>query len=111
MHWRNATLTEGVMVMGSSSPWNGLVVICAGTAWDGIPMPERHIAEHLSRRLPVLFVDPPRSPWAFHRDAHTARPVLTILRPGLARLSPIVLPGSSRISVVSRTAERLSRFQ
>ena len=36
----------------------GLVVVVAGTSWDGIWQSERHVAMHLAERQPVLWVDP-----------------------------------------------------
>src|SRR5690242_8511520 len=38
-----------------------VVVVIAGTSWDGIWYPERHVAVHLAKRIPVLWVDPPVS--------------------------------------------------
>jgi teichuronic acid biosynthesis glycosyltransferase TuaH len=41
--------------------WDEVVVVIAATPWDGIRMSERHVAEHLSHSVGVLWVDPPIS--------------------------------------------------
>jgi teichuronic acid biosynthesis glycosyltransferase TuaH len=81
--------------------WTNVVVIVAGTSWDGIWFPERHIAHHLSQHIPVLWVDPPVS-WLTRRNRApgSARPSvrasLTLVAPSIARLSPVTVPGLSR---------------
>src|SRR4051812_46753 len=57
-----------------SGSWQGLVIICAGTAWDrgGCPA-EKHIATRLTRWAPVLYVDPPSSPISRLRDGGRSR--------------------------------------
>ena len=89
--------------------WEGLVVICAGTPWDGIPSSEHHIADHLGKWVPVLYVDPPTSLVAVFRHRHKIGAILRELRPGLARLRPVVLPGPSYPLLV-RVTEQLVRF-
>ena len=39
--------------------WDGLIVVCAVAAYDGIRMSDWHLARHLSKLAPVLYVDPP----------------------------------------------------
>ena len=80
--------------------WGGLVVIASSTSWDDTWLSEKHLALHLARRVPVLFVDPPvslltplRKPAL--RDS-TRGPRLRMLQPNLARLTPITAPGLSR---------------
>jgi teichuronic acid biosynthesis glycosyltransferase TuaH len=87
--------------------WHGLVVVCAGTPWDGVPMPERHVADRLSAWAPVLYVDPPISATTAWREGRTTRVGLRVLRPGLARLSSIVFPGARRLGMV-RVTEALT---
>lgn len=89
--------------------WEGLVVICAGTPWDGIPCSEHHIADHLTKWVPVLYVDPPTSLLAVFRHRHKIGPILRELRPGLARLRPVVLPGLS-CPLLVRVIEQLVRL-
>jgi len=86
--------------MYASSDSRELAVVMAGTSWDGIWMPERHIALQLARRLPVLWVDPPISYLSPLRDP-TARQALREERlrevsPNVTRLSPVTVPGVSR---------------
>lgn len=89
--------------------WEGSVVICAGTPWDGIPSSEHHIADRLSKWVPVLYVDPPTSLFTVFRHRDKVGPILRELRPGLARLTPVVLPGLSRPLMV-RVTEQLVRL-
>jgi teichuronic acid biosynthesis glycosyltransferase TuaH len=76
--------------------WKGLVVLCAANNWDGIKLADQHMAEHLSRHVPVLYVDPPMSRLTpRHRPelkAALRRPRLRLLAPRLARLTPVVPP-------------------
>ena len=51
-----------------------LVVIIAGTSWDGIWHSERHVAMNLAKRgHRILWVDPPMSLMTPLRDRVTAR--------------------------------------
>jgi teichuronic acid biosynthesis glycosyltransferase TuaH len=79
---------------------DALVVVIAGTSWDGIWMPERHVAMHLARRIPVLWVDPPISYLTPVRDRSAAAALrgrrLRLVAPNILRLSPIALPGVTR---------------
>lgn len=75
-------------------------MVCAGTSWDGIWYPEKHVADRLSSMVPVLYVDPPvgRPPDASPRLAsRLGPPWLRLIRPNLMRLTPVVLPGMHRI--------------
>lgn len=92
------------------TPWDGLVVVCAGTRWDGIPSSEHHIADRLTKWAPVLYVDPPTSLVTVLRDPVIAGPMLRVLRPGLARLSPVVFPGLSRPGIVRVTQELMRLY-
>ena len=81
---------------GSGQGWDGLIVLCAANNWDGIKLADQHIAVHLSRLAPVLFVDPPMSHLTPRNrpDLKGALegPRLRRLGPGLARLTPVVPP-------------------
>jgi teichuronic acid biosynthesis glycosyltransferase TuaH len=80
----------------SYQDWQGLVIICAGAAWERSGYPtEKHIATHLSERTPVLYVDPPSSALGAYRDGTARRRGLRIVQPGLAVLSPSVLPAKT----------------
>jgi teichuronic acid biosynthesis glycosyltransferase TuaH len=80
--------------------WENLTVVCAGTSWDGIWFPEKHIADRLTAYGPVLWVDPPISPLSPRRNPDVAAsleaPRLRLIRARLARLTPVVLPGMRR---------------
>ena len=92
--------------------WRGLVVVCAGTPWDAARMPDQHLADGLARDHPVLFVDPPTALWTRHRQPEAAealqRPRLRLIRPGLARLTPVVPPGPGR-PLLGRVADVMLR--
>ncbi len=80
--------------------WDGLVVMCAGTSWDGVWFPDKHIAHRLTDYAPVLYVDPPMSVLTPLRNPHLraslSEPRLRLVRPHLARLTPVTTPGISR---------------
>jgi teichuronic acid biosynthesis glycosyltransferase TuaH len=89
-----------------------MVVICAANRFDGIKVADQHIAEHLSKLVPVLYVDPPTS-WAastgaglLHASAYKSP--LQMVGPSLARLTPVVQPGASRRGLTS-VASALTR--
>ena len=92
--------------------WDGLVVMCAGTSWDGVWFPDKHIAHRLTDFAPVLYVDPPMSLLTPLRNPHLkaslSGPRLRLIRPGLARLTPITTPGLSRpgLRTVAQAATR-----
>lgn len=80
--------------------WDGMVVYCAGTSWDGVTGTGKQMASRLAAYAPVLYVDPPMSVLTpvrkpYLRDSLSS-PRLRLIRPGLARLTPIALPGVSR---------------
>lgn len=83
--------------------WSGLVVFCAATSWDGVRMPDHHVAERLARWAPVLYVDPPVSHVTARRQPELAPslqpPRLRLLAPRLARLTPLAPPGKGRPGV------------
>jgi teichuronic acid biosynthesis glycosyltransferase TuaH len=73
--------------------WTGAIVYCAGTPWDGNRGTDQHIAERLARVAPVLYVDPPV--WRGHFPS-VAPGALDLVRPGLARVRPYGVPGTTR---------------
>ena len=87
-----------------SGRWDGLIVLCATTQYDGMPMGDWHLARELARLAPVLYVDPPMSRLTPLRRPEAAsavaRPRLTMLGPRFARLTPVVQPGPSRPGLV-----------
>lgn len=80
--------------------WDGLLVLCAANNYDGIKLADQHMAERLSLLTPVLYVDPPMSPFTARKNptarAELRRPRLRLLAPGLARFTPVVQPFPSR---------------
>ena len=51
-------MPAGIALRGGRG-WDGLIVVCAVAAYDGIRMSDWHLARHLSTLAPVLYVDPP----------------------------------------------------
>jgi teichuronic acid biosynthesis glycosyltransferase TuaH len=96
------------VIPAASGQWDGLVVLCAANNYDGIRMGDWHLAEHLSRLAPVLYVDPPMSrltPVGKPETAGALRgPRLRLEGPGLARLTPVVQPFPSRRGMTGMTS-------
>jgi teichuronic acid biosynthesis glycosyltransferase TuaH len=93
--------------------WDGLVVFHAANSWDSVKFADQHLAEALSRLVPVLYVDPPISfltplkrPEA---RAALRQPRLRLLAPGLARLTPVSLPGMERPGMAAITTVLVRR--
>jgi teichuronic acid biosynthesis glycosyltransferase TuaH len=101
-------------VDASPHRWDGLVIICAANSYDGIKLADQHLAEHLSRHVPVLYVDPPVSPLTGIRSRTAARfielPRLRSHAPGLVRLTPVVQPCPSRQGMTSITTALLRGY-
>lgn len=80
-----------------------LVVMCAGTPWNGVTGSDHHMAGGLTRYTNVLWIDPPVSivtPSRRRQDsARYPWPRLRSVRPGLMRLTPVALPGHTRPGV------------
>ena len=80
--------------------WNDLVVVFAANYWHGMRYQDRHIAEHLSKDRPVLYVDPPLSRLALRNHPGLAQaiegPRLRRVAPRIARLTPLTPPGPDR---------------
>jgi teichuronic acid biosynthesis glycosyltransferase TuaH len=95
-------------LLSTSAEWDGLIVLCAVNSYDGFRMADWHLAQHLSKLAPVLYVDPPLSALAGLRHPRTARalpdPRLRLLRPGLARLTPMIQPFPARRGTVALTS-------
>jgi teichuronic acid biosynthesis glycosyltransferase TuaH len=95
-------------LLSTTGEWDGLIVLCAANSYDGFRMADWHVAEHLSKLAPVLYVDPPLSALASRRRpaAPPALPErsLRVLRPGLARLTPTVQPFPARRGAVTLTS-------
>jgi teichuronic acid biosynthesis glycosyltransferase TuaH len=89
-----------------------LVVVIAGTSWDGIWYPERHVAVQLASQVPVLWVDPPAplvSPRRWSSPLKTLRESrLHQVAPNIWRFTPITVPGVHR-PVLRELASRHAR--
>src|SRR4051812_31161894 len=46
---------------GLPGDWDGLVVLHAANSYDSVKFADQHMAESLSKLVPVLYVDPPVS--------------------------------------------------
>jgi glycosyltransferase involved in cell wall biosynthesis len=96
------------MIQLGRDSWDGVVVLCAANRYEGIKVADQHMAEHLSRLVPVLYVDPPMSRLTPRRSSVAAnqigQPKLRLQRPNLARLTPIVQPCPSRRGLTGLTA-------
>jgi teichuronic acid biosynthesis glycosyltransferase TuaH len=84
------------LIRGRSARWDGLIVLCAANSYDGAKMADWHVATHLARLAPVLYVDPPISPAGLIRRGGPSRSWLRLEQPYLARLTPVVEPFPSR---------------
>ena len=94
--------------------WDGVIVLCAATSFTAVKAADHHMAEHLSKLAPVLYVDPPLSPltpWRNGSEAQALRgPRLRLQAPGLARLTPVVQPCPSRPALASLTTVLARRY-
>ena len=80
--------------------WDEVVVVIAGSSWDGLWMPEHHVARHLAQRVPVLWVDPAISWLTPLRNRSLAGALredrLRPVAPNILRLTPVTVPGVTR---------------
>ncbi len=94
--------------------WDQMVVICAANSFDGIKLADRHMAEQLSRLMPVLYVDPPVSRLTVSGDQRALRlvknPGLRLEMPGFARITPLVQPFSSQRGLVTLSGALIRRY-
>jgi teichuronic acid biosynthesis glycosyltransferase TuaH len=91
-----------------------LIVLCAANSYDGIKLADQHLAEHLSKLAPVLYVDPPLSRLTALRNPQVAHsldgPRLRPLAPGLTRLTPVVQPFPTRRGMTGITTSLTRRY-
>jgi len=79
--------------------WTAPVVFCAATPWHGNRMGNQHMAAHLARHAPVLYVDPGVSRLAIalrRRGTVPQRRPLALVEEGVAQFTPPALPGQNR---------------
>jgi glycosyltransferase involved in cell wall biosynthesis len=90
-----------------------MIVLCAASKWNSVKLADRHMAERLSEHAPVLYVDPPISHLTrFKRStvgATTAKPRLKVVRPGLARYTPVVMPKPTHPRMIGLTSRMVRR--
>jgi teichuronic acid biosynthesis glycosyltransferase TuaH len=101
------------LIAAGSREWDGLIVLCAANGYDGIRMSDWHLAQHLSRLAPVLYVDPPMSRLTPKRKPEPfalGRPRLRLQGPGLARLTPVVQPFPTRPGATRVTTALTRRY-
>jgi teichuronic acid biosynthesis glycosyltransferase TuaH len=94
---------------GGGRGWDGLIVVCAVAAYDGVRMSDWHVARHLAELAPVLYVDPPSFRHPAARGPRRAGRRLRHEGPGLARLIPAVPPFPGRRAVAGTTAALIRR--
>jgi teichuronic acid biosynthesis glycosyltransferase TuaH len=83
------------------------IVWFAGVAWDSVRGTDQQLAQVLSERADILYVDPPRS---IVRGVPLRRSAPTRVAPGLLRMTPMALPGPHRRGI-RRLTRRLVRYQ
>lgn len=90
---------------------NEAIVYLAGVEWDAIKGTDRHLVEHLAKRTPVFWVDPPLSlAQAIRRGERRRllRPVeVTAVGDDITRASVLVTPFPQRLIVVAATAVQM----
>jgi teichuronic acid biosynthesis glycosyltransferase TuaH len=98
---RVLALFEGEADAGTrkNDEWNDLVILLGNTPWDGHRLGAQPLAEALATRVPVLYVDPPRSILRTRGTARIAR-----LQPNLARVRTDAPPMRSKPGLRSLTA-------
>jgi teichuronic acid biosynthesis glycosyltransferase TuaH len=78
-----------------------LIVVSAGTAWDGMAGSDRMLASAMARYAHVLWVDPPFSALsrAKRPGGRLLVPTLSAITPEITRVNPVVLPLHTRAGV------------
>lgn len=93
--------------------WDGLIVICATSRWDGMPLLERHVAEELAEQAPILYVEPVTSPLTRFRNQaaaqHASREWMRTIGPRFAVMSPHAPPLMHRTGVKALSLSALRR--
>jgi teichuronic acid biosynthesis glycosyltransferase TuaH len=90
---------------GDEGDRGGLIVMAAASHWDGPRLADRHLAEHLGRRRPVLYIDPPISRRRASSDGRLSDSGrLRRVDTRLWVLDPVVLPAKDRLPVTLLTS-------
>ncbi|MCU1429534.1 MAG: glycosyl transferase, group 1 [Actinomycetia bacterium] len=98
-------------VRGVEGGWDGLVVLVAGSRWEGVNFASHHVARALTQYAPVLYVDPALSPITRARQhgwRRASRAELRVVAPRLAVLTPLAppFPNRPRIAPLTRLMAR-----
>jgi teichuronic acid biosynthesis glycosyltransferase TuaH len=79
----------------------------SGQLWGGVAGTHKNMATAMAAYARILWVDPPVSPLTTvarrHDAARTVRPVLAEVTDRITRLTPVALPGLSRLGVRATT--------
>lgn len=93
--------------------WDGLIVLCAVNAWEGMKLHDRHLAEALAPFAPILYVNPPASHLTRFNDPSAARslrrPRLRQVAPRIAAFTPLVPPKPMQPAVLPLTSRLVRR--
>jgi glycosyltransferase involved in cell wall biosynthesis len=95
--------------------WSGLVVVVGAVPWDGSRMLDQHLALGMARYAPVLYVDLPQRwrpgrRWPQREPRPDGRGTdVRLVHPGLALVTPHVLPGHQRAGVKAVSMELVRR--
>jgi teichuronic acid biosynthesis glycosyltransferase TuaH len=89
------------------NPGDRQLIWMSGQSWGGVAGTHRNMATAMTAYARILWVDPPVSPLttiARRYDAtRTVRPVLAEVTDRITRLTPVVLPGLSRLGIRATT--------
>jgi teichuronic acid biosynthesis glycosyltransferase TuaH len=86
---------EAHMVSDEYRGFQPEVIYCAGSSWDAPAGTDRHIASHLSKWAPVLYVDPALSIRPRNLQK-LKKPRLQKINNALFRFTPWITPGATR---------------
>lgn len=89
--------------MGRKKTVEPHVIWISGQRWDQDGGTHRQMATALSAHARILWVDPPRSPATRSHRSHAIRPGLADVTDRIVRLTPVVLPGFTRLAVRATT--------
>jgi glycosyltransferase involved in cell wall biosynthesis len=89
--------------MGTKETVDPHVIWISGQRWDQDGGTHRQMATALSAYARILWVDPPRSPLTQGRKPRAIKPRLIDVTDRIVRLTPVVLPGFTRLGIRATT--------
>jgi glycosyltransferase involved in cell wall biosynthesis len=99
-----ASVSRNHGALGAGTP---ATVLYAANYFDAVKMADQHMAERMSARTNILYVDPPMSRLTPRHHPHLssalAEPRLRRISPTLARLTPLVTPFPERPGIATWT--------